>query len=92
MYIPDMMRIVRNKSNIIFIRNYNCKILSITCENGKLVITPDAERAAIAEAEADFMEREIESLKKKFEVEKAKLHAQFVAEQGAGYATVDVTD
>ena len=29
MYIPDMMRIVRNKSNIIFIRNYNCKILSI---------------------------------------------------------------
>ena len=42
--------------------------VSITCENGKLVITPDAERAAIAEAEADFMEREIESLKKKFEV------------------------
>ena len=38
--------------------------VSITCENGKLVITPDAERAAIAEAEADFMEREIESLKK----------------------------
>ena len=28
--------------------------VSITCENGKLVITPDAERAAIAEAEADF--------------------------------------
>lgn len=66
--------------------------VSVTCENGKLVITPDAERAAIAEAEAAFMEREIESLKKKFEVEKAKLHAQFVAEQGAGYATVDVTD
>ena len=31
--------------------------VSITCENGKLVITPDAERAAIAEAEADFMEK-----------------------------------
>ena len=29
MYIPDMMRIVLNKSNIIFIRNDNCKILSI---------------------------------------------------------------
>ena len=60
---------------------------SITCENGKLVITPDTERAAIAEAEATFMEREMESLKKKFEVEKAKLHARFVAEQGAGYAS-----
>lgn len=31
--------------------------VSITCENGKLVITPDTERAAIAEAEAAFMER-----------------------------------
>lgn len=53
--------------------------VSITCENGKLVITPDTERAAIAEAEAAFMERERESLKKKFEAEKVKLHAQFVA-------------
>ena len=56
------------------------------------VITPDTERATIAEAEAAFMEREMESLKKKFEAEKAKLHAQFVAEQSAGYATVGVTD
>lgn len=38
------------------------------------------------------MEREMESLRTKFEVEKAKLHAQFVAEQSAGYATVGVTD
>lgn len=28
--------------------------VSITCENGKLVITPDTERAVIAEAEAAF--------------------------------------
>ena len=34
--------------------------VSISCENGKLVITPDAERAALAKAEADFMEREID--------------------------------
>ena len=66
--------------------------VSITCENGKIVITPATERAAIAEAEVAFMEREMESLKKKFEAEKAKLHAQFVAEQSAGYATVGVTD
>lgn len=37
----------------------------------------------MAEAEAAFMEREIASLKKKFEVEKSKLYAQFVAERGA---------
>ena len=40
--------------------------VSISCENGKLVITPDAERAAMAEAETAFMEREMASLKKKF--------------------------
>ena len=61
--------------------------VSISCENGKLVITPDAERAAMAEAEAAFMEREMASLKKKFESEKARLHAQFVAESSAGYAS-----
>lgn len=61
--------------------------VSITCENGKLIITPDTERAAIAEAEAAFMEREMASLKKKFETEKTRLHAQFVAESSAGYAS-----
>ena len=45
--------------------------VSISCENGKLVITPDAERAAMAEAETEFMQREMASLKKKFEVEKS---------------------
>ena len=29
--------------------------ISVSCENGKLIITPDAERAALAEAEASFM-------------------------------------
>lgn len=66
--------------------------VSISCENGKLVITPDAERAAMAEAEAAFMEREMVSLKKKFEVEKAKLHAQFVAERESGYARASIID
>ena len=65
--------------------------LSISCENGKLVITPDAERAAMAEAENAFMEREMASLKKKFEVEKSKLHAQFVAEREARYGVCEVT-
>lgn len=59
--------------------------ISVSCENGKLVITPDAERAALAEAEASFMEKETKKLQKRFEQEKARLHAQFVAEQGTMY-------
>ena len=67
--------------------------VSITCENGKLVITPDTERAAMAKAEAEaaFMEREMVSLKKKFEAEKSKLHAQFVAEREARYGVCEET-
>ena len=59
--------------------------ISVSCENGRLVITPDAERAKVAEAEKTFMERELKALQKKFESEKTKLHLQFVAEQEAGY-------
>ena len=66
--------------------------VSISCENGKLVITPDAERAAMAEAEAAFMEREMASLKKKFEVEKSELHAQFVAERESEYSHTNIID
>jgi antitoxin component of MazEF toxin-antitoxin module len=59
--------------------------VSISCENGKLVITPDAETAAMKEAEAAFMERETLLLQKRFKEEKEKLHAQFVAERKADY-------
>ena len=62
--------------------------ISITCENGKLVITPDAERAAMKEAEDAFMEKETKLLQKRFEAEKKRLHAQFVAERKAEYAVV----
>lgn len=62
--------------------------ISITCENGKLVITPEVERAALEEAEAAFMEKETKILQKKFEEEKKRLHAQFVAERKAGYGVV----
>lgn len=55
--------------------------VSISCENGKLVITPDAERAALEESEA----REMEILQKRFDAERRKLHAQFVAERETGY-------
>ena len=62
--------------------------ISVSCENGKLVITPDVERAALEEAEAAFMEKETKILQKKFEEEKKRLHAQFVAERKAGYGVV----
>ncbi len=44
------------------IRDY----ISVTCEDGKLIIAQDAERAAVKVAEAEFMEREI-ALQKRYE-------------------------
>lgn len=37
--------------------------ISVSCENGKLIITLDAERAALAEAEASFMVQETKKLR-----------------------------
>lgn len=62
--------------------------VSVSCENGKLVITQDVEMAAMKEVEAAFMERETRILKKRFEAEKEKLHAKFVAERKADYCMV----
>lgn len=59
--------------------------VTVSCENGRLVITPDAEMAALKETEAAFMERETKILQKKLEAEKEKLRAQLVAERGMEY-------
>lgn len=59
--------------------------VKVSCEDGRLVITPDTERAKMEKAEAEFMERETKALQRKFEQEKAKLHELFVAEQKVGY-------
>lgn len=59
--------------------------VSVSCENGKIIITPDVEKASMKKAEAAFMERELESIKKRFEAERGRIHAQFVAEQEARY-------
>ena len=56
--------------------------ISITCEDGRLVITPDAERAKIKAAEEEFMAREMKALHKRYEIEKANIRAQMVAEPG----------
>jgi antitoxin component of MazEF toxin-antitoxin module len=63
--------------------------ISISCENGKLVITPDTERAELAKAEAEFMERETKALQKRFEAEKKRLHLQFVAERTPEYGVAE---
>ena len=59
--------------------------ISISCEEGKLIITPDTERAAFDKAEKGFMSRELKALERRFSREKAMLHDQFVAENGTGY-------
>ena len=59
--------------------------ISVTCEDGKIIITQDAERAAVKAAEDEFMEREMKALQKRYEAEKVKIRAQMVAEQGAGW-------
>ena len=59
--------------------------ISVSCEDGKLIITPDAEKAAMAKAETEFMEKEMKKLQKRFQAEKEQLHAQFVAESSTEY-------
>ena len=59
--------------------------ISVSCENGKLVITPDNERAELEQMKADFMEKEAKKLQKRFQREKEELHAQFVTEKKAQY-------
>ena len=59
--------------------------ISVSCDDGKLVITPDRKRAALEKAKAAFMEKETKLLKQRFEVDKEKLLAQHIAESKAGY-------
>ena len=59
--------------------------ISVTCEDGKLVIEPDAKKAEMKKAEAEFMEKELKKLQKRFEAEKEAIHAQYVAEQEVRY-------
>lgn len=57
--------------------------ISVTCEDGKIIITQDVERIAVKAAEEEFMEREMKALQKRYEAEKVKIRAQMVAEPGA---------
>ena len=41
--------------------------ITVSCEDGRIIITPDTERAALAKAEQEFMDREMASLNKRFQ-------------------------
>ena len=58
--------------------------IAVRCEEGRLIIEPDAERDRMTEEEEEFIAREIKALRRRFE--KERLHVQFVAEQGAMYS------
>lgn len=58
----------------------------VTCEDGRLIITPDTARAELIEAEKAFMETETRKLHERFLRKKRELHAQFVTERQAEYA------
>ena len=55
--------------------------VQVKCENGRLIITPDAGRANLAEEEKAFMERETKKLHERF----LKEHQMCVAEPHADY-------
>lgn len=55
--------------------------ISVTCEDGKLIIAQDAERADVKAAEAEYMEREMKALQKRYEAEKVKIRAQLKRKQ-----------
>lgn len=59
--------------------------ITVKCEDGRLVIAQDAERAK-AEAETkEKLEKERKALKKRQLVERCRLREQMVAEQMPGY-------
>lgn len=59
--------------------------ISVSCENGKLVITPDTERAELEQMKADFMEKETKKLRKRFQREKEELEHYIQSKDGVDF-------
>ncbi len=57
----------------------------VQCEDGKIVITKDEALKERKVAEKAFIEKELHDLEKRFEKEKERLYASYVAEQKARY-------
>lgn len=59
--------------------------ISIVCEDGKLIITLDTERAEREKAEAEIMENESKAMRKKVKEKRRQLLEQRVAESQIEY-------
>ena len=57
----------------------------VKCEEGKLIITVDQDRAIAQEKEQAYLDAEMKKLQKKFEAEKKKIYQQIVAERKEAY-------
>lgn len=61
----------------------------VKCEDEKLIITVDHERALAKEKEQAFLDEEMKKLNKRFEAEKKKLYQQIVAEREVRYVACE---
>lgn len=61
--------------------------ISVACENGQLIITPNVEKAKEVEAEKVFMENETKKLHALFMRDKKEFQEQLVAEPKGGYGS-----
>ena len=61
--------------------------ISIVCEDGKLIITLDTERAEREKAEAEIMESESKAMRKRVKEKRRQLLEQRVAESQIEYVT-----
>ena len=61
--------------------------ISIVCEDGKLIITLDTERAEREKAEAEIMESESKAMRKRVKEKRRQLLEQRVAESQIEYGT-----
>lgn len=61
--------------------------ISVVCEDGKLIITPDAERAELEKAEAEIMEHEKKIMQKRVKERRKELLERWVAESQIEYGT-----
>lgn len=57
----------------------------IKCEDGRLIISLNEEKAREKAEEKAFMEEEMKKLQKRFQKEKEEIHARYVAERKVGY-------
>ena len=57
----------------------------IKCEDGQLIISLNEEKAQEKAAEKVFMDEEMKKLRKRYQREKEKICARYVAEEKAGY-------